>query len=217
MNDTTCEFLPLFSSPVSIFTLAENLSPLLEIKNNYKFVSTTSAGSFKSYTTNNLQILDDFPTQKEVILKYFSFYMKMLLKFDDLNFKITTSWATKTEKGGFSQFHNHNNSAFSGILYFDDIGVGGGNLQFENTGIIPRQILLGTPSEWNLYNSNSWTIHPEKNKLIFFPSYLYHGVNVNESDITRYSLAFNFFPEGKIGCGDSSIDVLVNHNIQSNP
>ncbi len=208
MNDTTCELLPLFSSPISIFSLVEDLSPLLAIKKDCEFVKTKSAGSIKSYSTNSLQILDKFPTEKEIILKYFYFYIKTLLKFDDLNFKITTSWATKTEKGGFSQFHNHNNSAFSGILYFDNIG--GGNLKFENTGIIPRQILLGEPSEWNLYNSNSWTIQPEKNKLIFFPSYLYHGVTVNDSDVTRYSLAFNFFPEGKIGSGDSSIDILIN-------
>jgi hypothetical protein len=208
MNDSSCELLPLFSSPVSIFNLVEDLSSLLEIKKSYKFNKTVSSGSFKSYVTDDLQILDNFAAEKEIILKYFYFYIKMLLKFDNINFKITTSWATRVGNRGFSQFHNHNNSCFSGILYFDDMV--GGNLQFENTGIMPRQILLGIPEEWNLYNSSSWTIKPEKNKLIFFPSYLYHGITTNESDVDRYSLAFNFFPEGKIGSGDSSIDILIN-------
>ena len=53
-------------------------------------------------------------------------------------------------------------------------------------------------------NNNSWTISPEKNLLVFFPSYLEHRI-INNKD-KRRSLAFNIVPIGGYGTGDSSMD-----------
>jgi hypothetical protein len=73
-------------------------------------------------------------------------------------------------------------------------------------GIKEETILVNDPTEWNILNSRRLIIEPEKNLLVFFPSVLRHRVSKYSGKDNRYSLAFNLFPTGKIGNGDSSID-----------
>jgi len=122
------------------------------------------------------------------------------------NFKITTSWVTKTLPSQTSNYHNHRNSMFSGVLYIQtDENSGGINFsKFNND----SNILLDA-EEYNLYNSNDYTIAPENGTLIFFPSEIYHKILKNNSNIIRYSIAFNLFPTGSLGYGDSSINLKI--------
>ena len=53
-------------------------------------------------------------------------------------------------------------------------------------------------------SSNNWLIPPEEKKIILFPSYLEHSIVEHKEETTRYSLAFNIFPVGKYGVGDST-------------
>ena len=76
-------------------------------------------------------------------------------------------------------------------------------MQFKNPLFSHSDFNL-TPREWNIMNSCSWNISPEKNLLIFFPSYLEHRIINNRGK--RKSLAFNIVPIGEYGTGDSSID-----------
>ena len=45
--------------------------------------------------------------------------------------------------------------------------------------------------EWNEVNSAEWTIEPEPNMLIVFPSWLWHKVTIHKKDTDRISLSFN--------------------------
>lgn len=206
MNDEYFEVLPLFSSPVGIIDITNDLSELNRIISDYDFVRTNQVGSKDTYVTTTLKILDNFPYTEDVLIGYFNSYKNNVLRLEDTNFRLTTSWGTKTDPKGFSQFHKHKNCVYSGILYFEDVEDGKLEFCFDN---LPEQILLNKPSEWNVYNSKSWFITPRKNMIVFFPSYLSHRVTVNESSKPRYSLAFNMFPEGFIGTGDSSIDIKI--------
>ncbi len=49
----------------------------------------------------------------------------------------------------------------------------------------------------------SYVITPAHGRLCLFPSYLRHKVEKNESDVTRYSLAFNILPKGRWNVQDS--------------
>ena len=49
-------------------------------------------------------------------------------------------------------------------------------------------------------------ITPHKNGLVLFPSYLKHKILKHDSDIPRYSLAFNIVPVGHYGTGDAQYD-----------
>lgn len=205
MDNKTLSVIPLFPSPLGIMEITEDCSNLKKIITNYEFESTTGSTSESCFITKNLNILKNFPKEKNIILSYFNVYKNQLLKLDNQKFKITTSWGTKTEPGGFSQFHNHMNCVYSGVFYFDEMC--GGDIEFESYGIYPQQILLNNPTEWNIFNSKSWVLTSKKNMLIFFPSYLYHRITKNTSTKDRYSLAFNFFPTGSFGVKDSFIKI----------
>ena len=66
-------------------------------------------------------------------------------------------------------------------------------------------------NSYNTYNSKSWKITPVNGMLIFFPSEVHHQILKNNSNIERYSLAFNLMPTGKIGIENS--DSFVNLKI----
>ena len=48
-------------------------------------------------------------------------------------------------------------------------------------------------------------IETERNKMIIFPSYLYHGIDQHASELTRYSLAINIVPVGSYGDPNDSV------------
>jgi len=207
METKTIDVIPLFPSPLGIFNVEEDCSGLKKIITNYEFVRADESSSDKSYITTDLNILENFSKEKDIIIKYFNIYKNELFKLEDQNFQMTTSWGTKTEPEGYSQFHNHQNCVYSGVFYFDEIP--GGNLEFESYGIYPRQIILNDPTEWGVFNSRSWILPAKQNLLVFFPSYLYHRITKNTSSKSRYSLSFNFFPIGSFGVNDSSITVYL--------
>jgi len=64
---------------------------------------------------------------------------------------------------------------------------------------------LVQPSQYTDLNSPYYSIGAMNKMLIFFPSHLYHRIGFNNSNLTRYSIAFNFIPTGKIGYADSEL------------
>ena len=55
------------------------------------------------------------------------------------------------------------------------------------------------PTEFNIHNSQKFNFKPKNKMIIFFPSELYHKIEKNNSNITRYSIDFNMMPIGNIG------------------
>ena len=55
------------------------------------------------------------------------------------------------------------------------------------------------PSDWNVWNSESWWFEVGSCDLVLFPSSLTHMVPTVESEQTRISLSFNTFPVGNVG------------------
>jgi uncharacterized protein (TIGR02466 family) len=157
-----------------------------------------------------MQILNDKPEIKKILLGYFYEFKDTVLKLSTTKFDITTSWITKTEPGGFCQYHAHKNAYYSGVLYPSKTNrTGSGELLFTDAGIKNDTMLINEPTEWNLLNSRRITIEPDENLLVFFPSALRHRINKYTGIENRYSLAFNLFPVGKLGNGDSSINVRI--------
>jgi uncharacterized protein (TIGR02466 family) len=194
--------IPAFSSPIVLSTLNEDLSALENIK-KYTFDSTNVDSSQNSYKTDDNRILENFPKEKEIILKHFYNFKKLILKCST-DFVISTSWATKINSGGYSQYHNHKNSFYSGVFYFEDV-ENGGEIQFKNPMTEFGGFLVNT-EEWNIFNYEVFHVQPKKNLLVLFPSYLSHKINLYAGLESRYSLAFNFAPVGIFGIGDSSVN-----------
>ena len=119
-------------------------------------------------------------------------------------FKITTSWFTKTlSTDSVRPFHNHRNSFYSGIYYFDNYSSNTASIEFQSP-IKQLNDFYIAPTKYHLQNSPFFNIKPSKNLLLFFPSYLEHTILNHNDTQPRYSLSFNIVPIGQYGEGDST-------------
>lgn len=202
------EILPVFPSVIAANKVSEDLSTLWNQVETLPFFRSNADDTHLVYSSNNMKILDSMPDVKKILLRYFYEFKDNILKLSTTEFDITTSWITKTEPGGFCQYHCHKNSYYSAVLYPSKTNSqGSGELLFTDVGIKNETLLINDPTEWNLLNSRRIVIEPDVNLLVFFPSSLRHRISKYTGIENRYSLAFNLFPVGKLGNGDSSITV----------
>lgn len=206
----TFEVLPVFPSVISAAKVSEDLSELWNTTSNLEFFQSTADDTHLTYSSRNMRLLNDLPNIRKILLSYFYEFKNDILKLSTTDFDITTSWMTKTEPGGFCQYHRHKNSYYSGVLYHSKSNsIDSGNLLFTDDGMKLESILLNDPTEWNILNSRRMIIEPDSNLLVFFPSILRHRISKYTGIDNRYSLAFNLYPVGKIGDGDSSVTVTA--------
>ena len=173
----------------------------LDIKDNLtlkftkeKFKSTRSP----SLRTEDLNILEKYKELNEEINKAINATLKETLMLKNINYRIFSSWLTKTKPKGFSDSHFHGNSWLSGVYY--PKGDPGFSIKFFNDDMTQ---FLTIPTEYNIFNSREGVIIPEDNFLILFFSQLRHKIMPNQSKKDRFSLSFNLLPKGEVGVNDS--------------
>jgi uncharacterized protein (TIGR02466 family) len=206
--------LPIFSKPIFIknilLTEKENNIILNEIKKQ-SFINSGNINNEKNLTQKisvvgtNMKFLElkKLLFLKNKILNVFEIFKNKVMEYNLTEFKITTSWLTKTSKDHSCNFHSHSNCMFSGVFYFN-VNEKSGNISFEN---FNKSSFLVIPEKYNIYNSSEISISPKKNDLIIFPSCMNHRIEKNLTDIDRYSIAFNLLPIGVIGVDDSNINL----------
>ena len=86
------------------------------------------------------------------------------------------------------------------------LSEGGGDLQFFRPDGNWQIFAPHKPREYNNYNSTSWTVPVQQNRLLIFPAYIPHRIMRNSGKKIRYSLAFNVIPKGIFGWGDSKFN-----------
>ena len=194
--------MPLFASNLVINQVDDKFNNININNINFEPSGTEDQSSEIS---DSLYVINDYPELGIEIIKIFQQYTVDVLKLKN-QFTISTSWFTKMKPKDTCRFHRHYNSFYSGLYYFNDYEVNSGNIcfldplnSFNNFLIVPD-----SEQDCSIHNSKELKIRPEKNMLIFFPSYLEHSILSNTSKKNRYSLAFNFVPIGKYGVGDST-------------
>ena len=209
------EIYPVFSNPMYVSVL-ENISnnQLLDIKDIIENID------YKNSTNYNLPVENKFSKisldlnllkhkkllfLKKILMQEFNNFKNDILKYHNNEFKMTTSWVSKTEPTKESEWHQHNNCMYSGIFYVDT-KENSGDISFQTNENKRFQLI---PTECNVYNSTSFTFKPVNGMVIFFESQLYHKIFKNNSDITRYSIAFNLLPVGNIGIADSFCNLKI--------
>ena len=194
----------IFSVPL-IDTLVSQDTDELKTCDLYTYSENTKKETVDGI--ESVRVLDKFPKTKNILLSYFYGNVKSQLKYDG-DFEITTSWITKTNKNESAQMHNHKNSFFRAVYYFDEYDENCGGITFENP-LNQLSSYLVTTSDLNdntiQYSSDSgMSIIPQSKLLLFFPSYMRHKIENHNSDKIRYSLAFNIVPVGLYGYSDST-------------
>jgi len=159
-----------------------------------KFKSTQS----QSLISEDLNILKKYKKLNKEINKTIDATLKEILMLKNINYRIFSSWLTKTKSKGFSHSHSHSNSWLSGIYY--PKGDPGFSIRFS----YDNMTRFFTPAtKYNIFNSREWIIVPEDNLLVLFFSQLRHKIMPNESKKDRFSLSFNLLPRGEFGRDDS--------------
>jgi uncharacterized protein (TIGR02466 family) len=196
--------MQLFSVPVYIskISLDEN------IKNNVASEYYEEVTAKNGFMTSDKKLLhrELYKNLKEQIENHVQEYaMNIYGHQKKIEFYMTTSWAMKHEKGNFSHPHSHANSIISGIVYID-CNEYSGRLNFiklfDNLGTNHLTIDV---DRWNPFNSKSWSILPEIGNIVIFPSNIPHSVDSNESDSTRFCIAFNYFVKGSLGQNEGEL------------
>lgn len=111
----------------------------------------------------------------------------------NLEFKMSNMWININRKGDYNMMHNHPLSVMSGVLWVKTPEKCG-SLRFESPHSFTQHLLLNNvdsevAKEQNYYSE--YTFNPKEGTMILFPSDLLHGVEPNESDEDRISIAFN--------------------------
>ena len=205
---TRLEVFPLFSKPVAVTKLDISdfeIKKILDVYNKEEFDTAIDYedNKFSTSMTIDTQILDKLPSLKDKIFNVFNEYKNDFLKFDKNNFKISSSWFTKTTLNQDSHFHTHCNNMFSMVYYFGNNENYKSKIEFQDFSIGSNFDL--EISSANLYNCKTWTFEAENNHLIIFPSETYHRIVENKTNDIRKSLALNIVPTGTYGLKDSKI------------
>ena len=214
MNKTS--ITPLFAK-ILCFSILEDLD-LTKINKLVKKIGFTKAGENTSKDVDNISdtsldrhILNNksFKFLKKIIEKEFNTYKNNVLQYHNTDFKITTSWIARSQPGQSSNYHNHSNCMYSGILYLaTPINCGG--ISFLN--YFDKETIKIIPTKYTLHNAKELTFNPKAKTICFFPSEMHHKILPNHSNEVRFSLAFNFFPSGQLG--NSNSDGFINIKVR---
>jgi len=189
---------PLFSKLIYVKETNIDTSKILKVvkKKNWVIAGEKDSVSHHADKSTDLNVLDkpDLKFAKDHIYKYINEYNKTIMKYKN-DLVLTRSWFTRTETDKTSDYHSHNNSFISAVLYLKPPKDGAkiGFVDYSIKRFVPDVI------ELNMWNSSAYSFQPTDGMLIIFPSDVFHKVLPHTSKQTRYSLAINYMPVGKIG------------------
>lgn len=203
--------LPLFSTPICITNVQEQI---VADANAYahqleydRFNSNSGWVSKNKYVLNDVRLSTVKTAIEEQLQKYV--YNELMVN-PEIKFYITNSWVVKYDKGDWGRSHIHTNSLLSGVVYLQ-VDENSSHIWFERENnqqpLFPSAVNVEF-TQWNIFNSKSWKIQPQKAQLLFFPSNVMHGVATNNSEESRYALAFNIFARGKFGSDEYALELL---------
>lgn len=162
-----------------------------------------------SYSTNkNLLLEKKYEKIKQEIDKHVDIFCKKIIEVDpQLDFYMTNSWAVKMDKDNFAEAHTHSNSLISGVLYLHsnkDFGKIVFHKHYDN---IFQNTLVPNCTNFNNINSLNWGVDPQPGLIILFPSFLRHSVQPSNTDVSRLSVAFNYFMKGSTGNKENYLEI----------
>ncbi len=100
------------------------------------------------------------------------------------------AWINFNPPGASNKLHFHANCHFSGIYYISLKAPECGSIYFRDPRVASR-MLTYPATEPTDFTAEELRMPPEEGRMYVFPGWLEHGVEVNESDQDRVSIAFN--------------------------
>lgn len=100
------------------------------------------------------------------------------------------AWANINPPGASNKIHYHANCHFSGIYYVSLKAPECGSIFFRDPRVASR-MLTYPAAEPTEFTTEEVRMKPEAGRMYVFPGWLEHGVEENQSDQDRVSIAFN--------------------------
>lgn len=169
----------------------------LEQKRNFNNVLSASNRVLENEKLENIRSFIDFCTN--------DFFKKVYVPLNDAKLRITDSWFNYSFSGQNHHMHNHPNSILSGVFYVDVNE--NDSISFFNVNL-DRTIKIET-EKFNEYNYDTYVLNIENNRLVLFPSYVWHYTLPNMYNKTRISLSFNTFISGVIDKSDGLTSLTI--------
>ena len=199
--------MPMFAVPIYHSTVDVITPELVEFMKSATYDDAPHPRGPR--TTNNVNILDDenCVNLRNAILQKIEEYATECLGLGGVELYITTSWGVKFSKGAYGHKHMHGNSILSGVVYLQTDEKSGTITFYKADGYsnLFTSTLIIPINNWNIYNSENWSVQPQTGSIFLFPSTLRHSVEENESSEDRLSLAFNCFVRGTFGSHGSAL------------
>lgn len=205
MNDT--KLLSLFPIPL----YSSTLEVTDELKQKVQQVEFERHDCGSADISKNKYILNQpqFAELREVIDRHVQDYGHRIFSPDDgVEFVLKNSWVMRHPPGGHNYAHIHMNSLISGVVYIN-VTPESGDIVFHNThnNLQLGMIDIGTKNR-NVFNSKSFNVTPKEGEMFIFPSSLVHRAEVNQSNIIRYCVPFNYFVKGTL-CKDGPEELVL--------
>ena len=102
-------------------------------------------------------------------------------------------WININGKNAYNKLHDHATSDLAGVLWIKS-PKNSGRLELHSpTHFAGYSIVESYTKDFNkrYFHHHTCTFEPQEGQMLIFPSYLYHGVEENESDEDRISVSFN--------------------------
>ncbi len=144
---------------------------------------------------------------KKTITEIFSLWLRNLTGDTAQKWVMTTNWVTQNSNGREMTAHSHTNCLYSAVLYFDDLEEEHPPLELRNP--LCLNMSMGINADFNNptpFFSYKFECPISTGLMLMFPSYLTHGHPAFKSKKSRRSFACNFFPIGRYGYADSTLD-----------
>lgn len=188
MNYTVTDIfpIPIYKGKVSV-TDQEMEYINIQEKRNSPYLNRPSNNN---YILNSVEL----SSIREQCQKHFDTYATEVLGVKDCRLSITQSWINYNPTGSSHHTHYHQNSIASSVVYLTENPTD--IVLFKQ---IDPHMLAPSLGKITPYNSGMYAVEIEKDDIIIFPSYMAHGVKINENQQERRSLAINTFYSGTLG------------------
>lgn len=100
------------------------------------------------------------------------------------------AWINISPPGASNKVHFHANCYFSGVYYISLKAPECGSIFFRDPRVASRMLTYPVTRETE-FTAEEVRMRPEEGRMYIFPGWLEHGVEINESDQDRVSIAFN--------------------------
>jgi uncharacterized protein (TIGR02466 family) len=154
--------------------------------------SDSYINQYGNFTSNDNYFIDRLPNLNVQISEHLTKYCQSIIG-SSIQLVVTQSWVNYNPKGSSHHTHWHPNSIVSGVIYISKEPSKFVIEKKQQHGLTPKVEFT------TKYNMNRTYIDVEQNMIILFPSDLVHGVDINDDEKPRISLAFNTFYKGKLG------------------